>query len=211
MAIPADVPDPPPVAVFPVEDAVPIVRAQPAGRSLLVAGDGEGVVDAAGRRGARRPAPLVLRRRPRDEPRAAERLLDRRRPRRHRHQPERGRRWSTLWENKGDTEQAGEEPLEDDITDNRLPRLPRGRGRLVHDRRAARVRQVPRHQLRQPGHVHTPENRPANALDGDLETAWRVGDFSPVGGERLASISRSRSPPTTSTWSSRWWATAAAT
>ena len=32
---------------------------------------------------------------------------------------------------------------------------------------------------------YTPEDRPAMALDGDPQTAWRVGAFSPVEGERL--------------------------
>src|SRR5215213_9458402 len=112
-AVPEDTPDPPPVAAFPVEDPAPIVRAHSAGRSLLLAGDGEGVVEAA--------AAGALD----NDPQLRERLLDtgadlvltdsnRRR----------GRRWSTLWENTGATEQAGQQPLDHDISDNRLPLFP---------------------------------------------------------------------------------------
>ena len=41
--------------------------------------------------------------------------------------------------------------------------------------------------------TYTPENRAANALDGDPTTAWRVGDFSDVRGQRLlVQLTRSR-------------------
>ena len=42
-----DAPDPPPVALFPVEDAVPIVRTAPVDQPVLLDGDGDGIVDAA--------------------------------------------------------------------------------------------------------------------------------------------------------------------
>src|SRR5262249_38966018 len=48
LTIPAGTPDPPPVAVYPVESAPPIVRAQPGSGSLVVAGGGDGLVDLAG-------------------------------------------------------------------------------------------------------------------------------------------------------------------
>src|SRR5207249_4054766 len=44
---PSSWPSPPPVAAFPVASAPDIVRVQRPGPTLLVAGDGEGVVDAA--------------------------------------------------------------------------------------------------------------------------------------------------------------------
>src|SRR5215213_2262519 len=124
-AIPADTADPPPVAVFPVEDPGPIVRARSAGRSLLVAGDGEGVVEAAAAGVLDGRTPLFYSAALAEDPSLRERLVDtgadlvltdsnRRR----------GRRWSTLWENTGATEQAGQEPLDHDISDNRLPLFP---------------------------------------------------------------------------------------
>jgi hypothetical protein len=48
LGTPAGTPDPAPVTVFPVPDAPSIVRAEPASRPVIVAGDGEGIVDAAG-------------------------------------------------------------------------------------------------------------------------------------------------------------------
>ena len=42
-----DAADPPPVALFPVDDAVPIVRTAPVDQPVLLAGDGDGIVDAA--------------------------------------------------------------------------------------------------------------------------------------------------------------------
>ena len=64
------------------------------------------------------------------------------------------RRWGTVRENVGVTERAGEKPLVDDPTDNRLERLPR-RGRRHHDDgRAAGSRAGRRHRLRQPRELH---------------------------------------------------------
>ena len=66
----------------------------------------------------------------------------------------RGERWTTVRHTRGYTETAGEEPLSTDPTDNRLPTFPDA-GRRRHDRgRRARRRRGPRHQLRQPDHVH---------------------------------------------------------
>ncbi len=47
LRIPSDAKDPPPVALFEVRDAVPIVHAAPSAQPVLLAGDGEGIVDAA--------------------------------------------------------------------------------------------------------------------------------------------------------------------
>src|SRR3989442_4088568 len=47
LALPAGTPNPPPVAVFPVQGAPPIVRAQPVAGPLVVAGGGDGLVDIA--------------------------------------------------------------------------------------------------------------------------------------------------------------------
>ncbi|MCI3949731.1 MAG: type protein, partial [Acidimicrobiales bacterium] len=184
-AIPPGTADPPPVAVFPVEDPVPIVRAHSAGRALLLAGDGEGVVEAAAAGVLDGRTPLFYSAALAADPALRERLLEggadlvltdsnRRR----------GRRWSTIWENTGATEQAGQEPLGDDITDNRLPVFPDAGDDAYTTVEQRGVRQVIATNYGNPV-TYTPENRPANALDGDLETSWRVGDFSPVRGERL--------------------------
>jgi arabinofuranan 3-O-arabinosyltransferase len=184
-AIPAGTPDPPPVAVFPVDDPRPIVRALTGERALVLAGDGEGVLEAAAAGVLDGRLPLFYSAALDAEPALRERLLetgadlvltDSNR--------KRGRRWSTLWENNGATEQRGQEPLDDDLTDNRLPVFPEAGDDAYTTVEQRGVRQVLATNYGNPV-TYTPENRAANALDGDLETAWRVGDFSPVGGERL--------------------------
>lgn len=47
LGIPAGAPDPPPLAVRTVTDPQPIIRSRPAVSPVVVAGDGEGIVDAA--------------------------------------------------------------------------------------------------------------------------------------------------------------------
>src|SRR5205807_9242287 len=47
LGTPARVPNPPAVAVFPVQDAQPIVRTEPLTEPMVLAGDAEGMVDAA--------------------------------------------------------------------------------------------------------------------------------------------------------------------
>ncbi len=97
----------------------------------------------------------------------------------------RGRRWSTLRDNVGYTEQAGETAVA-----NGLDRQP-----------AARVSRMPSDDsytvAEYPGGVSaratsygnpisfTPEFRAANAVDGDLRTSWRTGSSSDVRGEEL--------------------------
>ena len=44
---PANLTVPPPVAVFPVHDPVKIVSSKPAAGSVVIAGDGDGMVDAS--------------------------------------------------------------------------------------------------------------------------------------------------------------------
>jgi arabinofuranan 3-O-arabinosyltransferase len=186
LASPPDLPDPAPVEVLGVEHPVSIFRAVPATAPVILAGDGDGLVDlaAAGlvdgteavlysgsfagdrsgldREVGRPDAVLVLT----DSNRRA------------------GRRWSTVRENQGYTEMAGEEPLRADPTDNRLPIFPDAgddtatvteqRGG-VHARATAYGNPI----------TFTAEDRAANAVDDDRRTAWQVGAFSPVVGERI--------------------------
>jgi arabinofuranan 3-O-arabinosyltransferase len=180
-----DLPNPSKVTVFPVEDPEPIVRATPTGQPVIIAGDADGLLSSAGaglltgrelvlfsadyadeeaqlRRQIGRDAALVVT----DTNRKA------------------ARRWSTVLENNGYTEEAGEEPLRTDLTDNRLPVFPdadddaftvaQHRGG-VHARATGYGNPI----------TYTPDDRAANAVDGDQETAWSTGAFSQVRGERL--------------------------
>ena len=176
--------DPPPVAVFPVEDPLPLARARPLAGAVIVAGDGDGVVEAAsaglvdGRRPVLYAASLTA------DPPLLARVLDagadlvltdtnRRR----------AERWYTLRENAGYTEVAGETPLRYDPTDARLPVFPDAGDD------AATVAELRGVSVRATGYgnpvSYIPDDRPALAVDGDLATAWRVGGFSDVTGERI--------------------------
>ena len=57
LAIPTNASIPPPVAVFPVPHARPITRTESPSDPLVVAGDGQGLVEAAGRRACWPPTP----------------------------------------------------------------------------------------------------------------------------------------------------------
>lgn len=188
---PPALPNPPKVAALPVTDAQPIIRTAPDQHPVVLAGDGEGLVDtsAAGllhgdelvlyaasfakdatglRRAAAKGASLVL--------------TDTNR--------RRARRWGTVHENTGVTERAGETALKADPSDNRLDVFPDAGDRsatVAEDRGGVTASAT--------GYgnpvSYTPENRAANAVDAtpdgkpDLNSAWRVGGFAPVNGEKL--------------------------
>ena len=96
----------------------------------------------------------------------------------------RARRWGTVRENSGYTERAGEEPLEEDPGDNRLPVFTDAGDDAYTVARHVGVQSVAASGYGNPV-TYTPEHRAAHALDGDTRTAWRVAAFSPVQGERL--------------------------
>lgn len=185
LGTPPNAPWPPPVAVFPVHDAQKIIRTANPGTPVLVAGDGEGLVDAAAA-GVINGTELIqysaslrghqpeLRRALQDG--AALVVTDTNR--------RRARRWGTIRENIGYTERAGERPLVVDPSDARLDVFP-GAGddtRTVAEQRG--VKSVMATLYGNPV-SYTPEDRPANAFDGDPETAWRVGAFADVSNQKL--------------------------
>ncbi len=183
LATPPGTPDPPTVAGIGVPGSPPIVHAESTARPLVMAGDGDGVVDAAAAGLLDGGAPVLY-----SAALTPEQLdqamtdgadlvvTDSNR--------KRGRRWGSVQENVGLTERAGEVPLVDDPTDNRLDVFP-GSGddsATVTEQRG--VRSIEATAYGNPV-TYTPEDRPANALDGDPLTAWRVGALAPVEGERL--------------------------
>jgi hypothetical protein len=185
LAIPKDASEPPPVAIFGVENPVPIVHTASTRNPVLIAGDGEGVVDAAAAGVIDGTETLLYSASFEDQPDELQRALDdgadllltdtnRRR----------ARRWATIRETTGYTETAGEVPLEDDTSDQRLQVFPDADddARTVTIQRG--VRRVVATRYGQPN-AYYPENRAANAMDGDVLTAWRVGRFADVTGERL--------------------------
>jgi arabinofuranan 3-O-arabinosyltransferase len=175
--------DPPPVAAFAVDGAPNIVRVQRPGPTLLVAGDGEGLVDAA-EAGLIDGRELVLYSasdtatalRERASRGAVLLVTDSNR--------RRGRRWTSVRHNAGATTPAGEQPLVTDLTDNELPVFGPASDdtmTVVDPRGGIRA------QATSYGNpfTFTPEERAANAVDGDPLTAWRAAAFSKSTGERL--------------------------
>lgn len=185
LGLPDNQPDAPPVASFGVPGAPPIVRTAPATQAVVVAGSGDGLVDLAGaglldgREVVLYDASLV------DRPDVLQSALaggahlvvtDSNR--------QRGQRWGAVRENLGATEAVGERALVDDPTDNRLDTFPGAGSDAATVVERPGVASVQATGYGNPV-TYTPEDRPAMALDGDPQTAWRVGAFSPVEGERL--------------------------
>ena len=178
-------PDVPALALFAVDDALPITRVKPSANPLLVSGGPEGIVNGAAV-GAVDPRQAIFYAATfDDDPAGLDGLLaegadllvtDTNR--------KRATRWGTLQENTGYTERSGEEPRTYDPTDQRLMvfdpssdssfTLSQQRGGVTATATAY-------------GNpvTYTPEDRAANAVDNDPDTAWRVGAFSDVTGEEL--------------------------
>ena len=184
LSLDPDLPHPPPVAVFPVEDARPIVRAVTADRPLLLAGDGAGMVAAAGAslldadQAVFYAADVVG-----DDVRWARTydagadllVTDTNR--------QRGRRWGGVRENTGYTEQRGEEPLRFDPGDNRLELFPDAEDESFTHTELTGVSATAT-DYGNPV-TYTPDDRPANAVDGDPLTAWRTSAIDDPRGQRL--------------------------
>lgn len=185
LGTPADFEDPPALAVFPVDDARAIVRVQPSGDELVVAGDGEALVDAAEAGLLDAPRTILYSASFANDPDAlvarlesgADLLLTDGNRRR-------AQRWGTVKENNGFTEQAGAEPLEDDPKDTRLALFPDTND---DTRTVADYRGIADVEASAYGNIvaYSVEGRPVLALDGDLRTAWSVGGFADVIGERI--------------------------
>lgn len=175
---------PPPVAVFAVDDTRPLVHAASLDRALVVAGSGEGLVDAAAAGLLVDPSLVVYSASLTDRPDLRTELLDRgadllvtdsnRR---------RAERWRTLHDNSGYTEAAGETADADDPSDARLPVFPDG----TDDERSVAVTTGARATASAYGNpiTYVPATRPQLAIDGDPRTAWEVGAFADPRGERL--------------------------
>ena len=167
LRIPSDASDPPAVALFDVKGAVPIVHTAPSEQPVLMAGDGDGIVDAAAA-GLLDGNQLVLESAALDDRALAQALranadlvLTDSNRRRSQHY------FSRIRDESGYTERAGQSaPRNDDHF--RLEPFPGSTdaSRTVVEQRGAQVGAT--------DYVVTAD-RPANAFDGDHRTAWRVG------------------------------------
>ncbi len=185
LALPA-APSVPPVATLRVQNPTPIIHTAPSAQPLVVAGSGEGLVDLATTglldsnravfySGSYASDPAALRQRIGSDGVLV--VTDTNR--------QQARRWSTVRDNLGYTEQAGETPLVQDTSDARLdlfPGAPPSAYTVVEQQGVTSVR-----ASRYGNPVsYTPEDRAERALDGDPTTAWKVGAFANVIGEKLS-------------------------
>lgn len=168
--------EPPPVAIFGVEDPQTIIRATPTQAPLVLAGDADGVVDVAAVgllrtdqvvlfSGSFAAEPEVLR--AQLDHGATLVVTDTNRKRSH--------RWTGSRDSSGYTEQPDEEPLREDPRDARLDIFPDASltAFTVADQRG--ISEVVASGYGVSGLSPQPGFRPALAIDGDPETAWEVG------------------------------------
>ena len=175
-----------PVAIYPVTDPTKIVRGESTQHALMVSGDGEGLVDVADvglldgagvvRYSASYPSDASLR--AATAPGDVLVVTDNNRLR--------ARRWTTVTETVGFTEQAGaaDRPLTTDPGDARLDVFPGEQPSALTTTKQIGVQRVVATAY---GNTNTfwPEDRPAAALDGDPTTAWRTQAFGDARGQRI--------------------------
>jgi arabinofuranan 3-O-arabinosyltransferase len=164
LAMPTDAADPPQVALFAVRDAIPIVHSAPTEQPVLLAGDGEGIVDAAaagiidGRALVLESGALTEEQLQQQLRRQADLVLTDSNRRRNQ------QFFSGVRDNSGYTERAGQDSSDAEF---RLDPFPQS------DDVARSVVEQHGGTVDASGYV-TPSDRPAKAFDGDTRTAWLV-------------------------------------
>lgn len=193
LARPVDVAHPAPVTRFEVADPLPVVRTRPVAGATVLVGGPDGIVTAAGAGVLDLDRPLVYAADLAADPDLADTVLshpahivvtdtNRRQ----------AQRWGMMRENRGHTEQAGEQSMVHDERDSRMDVFDYD-AVAAHVGTADDVRTVSEQrgpvaaQASDHGNPisFTNDDRPYNALDGSLETAWSVAAFSEARGERL--------------------------
>jgi len=174
---------PAPAIVMPVLDPQPILRIADPARSIVISGDADGLVAAAGEGLLEVGRPVLFSASLLDEADLAAAALgggarlvltDTNRLQ--------GRRWGTIRETTGYTERWDEEVTGSDLSDQRLDVLPNRPGTLTVARQTG-IR-VDASGYGNPV-TFTAGDRPFHAVDGRLDTAWTVGAFNDVVGENL--------------------------
>ncbi|MFM7508245.1 MAG: alpha-(1-_3)-arabinofuranosyltransferase family protein, partial [Actinomycetota bacterium] len=179
-------PTAPALSLFAVDDPEPIARTVAASAPTLMAGDGAGIVNWAAANALDPASPILYSATFADDPdrlrsqadQSSSQLVVTDTNRRS------ARRWGSVRENEGVTEQAGEKPIADDPTDNRLDVFPDG-----NDDSATVTEQIGGSTVQASSYgnpvSYTPADRAARAMDGDPATAWRVAAFGEPRGEFL--------------------------
>ncbi|HEY6531846.1 MAG TPA: alpha-(1-_3)-arabinofuranosyltransferase family protein, partial [Acidimicrobiales bacterium] len=184
LAEPSDQPASPPVALFRLDDPLPIVRTVPYATPMLVAGDGEGLVDLAAL-GLLDPRQAILFSgtfaddadglQQQIDAGATLVVTDT--------NAKRGLRWGSVRENEGYVERADEDALRYDPSENRLEVFPDE----TTDSQTVAVQRGGTVDATAYGNPvsFTPETRPYRAFDGDPTTWWSVGGLDDAVGERI--------------------------
>jgi arabinofuranan 3-O-arabinosyltransferase len=182
LALPPDPTLPPALAVFPVSDARPIYRAEPAAAPLVIDGDGSGVVAAAASglladnptifysgslSGDARLAAEAL------TPGADLVLTD--------SNGKELRRWTTIQDNVGELEPASPVPAPPDASAVPLIMFPQDGNDAYTTAVYHGAVYVTASGYGNPI-SYTPEDRPYEAFDGNVDTAWTVAAFSTAEG-----------------------------
>jgi arabinofuranan 3-O-arabinosyltransferase len=185
LGLPTGAQEPPALAVFTVSDPRALVRTESVQQPMILAGDGSGVVEAAGA-GLLNGTPTILY--------AASLAQD---PAEFQQAMAAGAtlvvtdtnplatdRWGALRDNVGEVQQPGVGSLSSDPSTYALPVFP---GQTTADQTVAEVTGIKSVVASQYGSSlsFTPENRPINAFDGSLSTAWTFGARVPVNDVRL--------------------------
>lgn len=183
LGLPAGQAEPPALAVFTVPQPRPMARAESAQAPMLIAGDGNGLVEAAAA-GLLNGSPAILyqaatsAQRIRSEAGAGAALVVTDTNTRSLE------RWGSLRDNNGEVLRAEAPQASSNPSDFALPVFP---GQGTSDQTVAQLSGIKSVTASDYGDSlsFTPENRPVNALDGDTSTAWTYGAHAPAAGGRI--------------------------
>jgi hypothetical protein len=186
LGLPSGASDGAPVVVYPVTSPKTIVHADATTGQLVVAGSGEGLVDAGARglldgdgaivySGSYARERAALRKLVDTDPNATLVVTDSNR--------RRAERWNGLTTIYGYTERAGEKPLTTNTGDSRLTIFPDAGddARTVVEQQGATVEATGYGDA----NAYLPEDRAAKAFDGDVTTAWRTAGQRSAIGQRI--------------------------
>ena len=178
------------VAVYNVLDPTPILRTESSARPLVVAGDGEGLVDMADVGLLDNAGVVLYSASYANDPTALRQaagsdgvlvVTDSNR--------KRARRWSTVVDNVGYTEQAGEKPLVSDQSDARLDTFPGAGDDAYTVTDQVGVKSIQATAYGNPI-TYTPEDRATRAFDGNTDTSWTVAAFDLAIGNRIQLVTQ---------------------
>lgn len=185
LGIPTGTPEPPALSVFDVSDPRSLVRTESVDSPIVLAGDGSGIVEAAGAGLLDGDQSILYAASEAKQPAQFEQAMkdgatlvvtDT--------NPLANYVWGSLQANVGQIEQPGVADLSDTPSDYALPVFP---GETDADQTIAVVDGVKSVQATQYGDSLslTPEYKPLNAFDGKASTAWAFGAHEPVSGIQL--------------------------